>query len=90
MDELVPVILGCLFGVTIWRGSKGPMRLLLSIAAVVVSGAAATVLSGEYVESWVYLLLDFGEAAFGLAAGFWLAHRALSSTARRPVVCGRK
>jgi hypothetical protein len=33
---------------------------------VIVSGATATIASGEYHQSWIYLLLDFGEAAFGL------------------------
>jgi hypothetical protein len=75
MDELVPVILGAALGALIWRGTGGRMRLALSILAVLVSGAAATVLSGEYVESWIYLLLDLGEAAFGLAIGFVIAHK---------------
>jgi hypothetical protein len=38
-----------------------------------VSGILATVASGEYLESWIHLLLDFGEAAFGLVAGFVVA-----------------
>ena len=88
MEELVPVILGVVLGALIGRSTTGPTRIVLSIAAVLVSGAAATILSGEYVESWGYLLLDFGEAALGLAIGFVIAHRLLSGrttpSARRP------
>jgi hypothetical protein len=78
MEELVPVILGVVLGALIGRSTTGRTRIVLSIAAMLVSGAAATVLSGEYAESWVYLLLDFGEAALGLAVGFVIAHRLLS------------
>jgi len=81
MDELVPIILGIIFGALIWRGTTGRIRIALSICAVLISGAAATVLSGEYQESWIYLLLDFGEAAIGLAIGMLIARRVQSSRA---------
>ena len=69
MDELVPVVLGAILGALIWATTSGRMRLALSVGAVVVSGLAATVLSGEYHESWIYLLLDLAEAAIGLVVG---------------------
>lgn len=47
---------------------------MLSILAVFACGIFATVTSGEFVDSWIYLLLDLGEAALGLAAGFAVAH----------------
>jgi hypothetical protein len=78
MDELVPVILGIIFGATIWLWSKGTVRLVLSVLAVLVAGAAATFASGEYLESWVYLLLDFGEAEIGLVIGYIVAARLLT------------
>ncbi|MGH7120363.1 MAG: hypothetical protein ACREFP_15470 [Acetobacteraceae bacterium] len=78
MDELVPVVLGIIFGAAIWLGSKGTVRLVLSVLAVVVAGAAATIASGEYLESWIYLLLDFGEAAGGLVIGTIIAARLLT------------
>jgi hypothetical protein len=53
--------------------------MVLSIAAVAASGATATLLSGEYAESRVYILLDLGEAAFGLAIGFVISHILLRS-----------
>lgn len=73
MDELVPIILGIIFGAAIWLWSKGTVRLVLSVLAVLLAGAAATIASGEYLESWIYLLLDFGEAAFGLVIGYVVA-----------------
>jgi hypothetical protein len=79
MDELVPVLLGAASGVIIWLGTSGRKRFLLSVLAVGVSGIIATVASGEYLESWVYLLLDFGEAAFGLIIGYVVAARLLTS-----------
>jgi hypothetical protein len=75
MDELVPVILGVVLGALIWRSAAGRARLALSVFGVLASGAAATVVSGEYIQSWIYILLDLGEAAVGLAAGFAIAHR---------------
>jgi hypothetical protein len=74
MEELVPIVLGGIFGAVIRWKTAGGIQVVLSIAAIVVSGVAATVLSGEYAESWVYLLLDLGEAALGLALGFLIAH----------------
>ena len=74
MDEIVPVILGVVLGAVIWRGTRGATRTVLSVLAVFASGIFATVLSGEYHDSWLYLLLDLGEAALGLAVGFAIAH----------------
>jgi hypothetical protein len=74
MDELVPVVLGILLGAPVWHYSSGLLRTALSVLAVAVSGAAATIISGEYLESYVYLLLDLGEAAAGLVIGFMIAH----------------
>lgn len=78
MDELVPVILGAIFGAVIWLSTGGLLRVVLSGVAVVVAGAIATIASGEYLESWIYLLLDFGEAAFGLVVGYVVAARLLT------------
>jgi hypothetical protein len=45
----------------------------MSVLAVVISGAAATMVSGEYMQSSAYLLFDLGEAAAGLVIGFAIA-----------------
>jgi flagellar biosynthesis protein FliR len=90
MGELIPVMLGAIFGAVIWLTTTGKLRFALSVAAVIVSGAAATIASGEYHESWIYLLLDFGEAAFGLVIGYVIASRlpALRTASRRGVTRG--
>lgn len=77
MDEIVPIVLAFVLGLVIWRTTSGRTRLILSCCAVALAGLTATVLSGEFRESWVFLLLDLGEAAFGLAIGFLAAHRLL-------------
>jgi len=79
MDEIVPVILGALFAAFFWYRDTGRDRLLLSVFAVVASAATAIILSGEYLKSWIYLLLDLGEASLGLAVGLAIAHRFLRS-----------
>ena len=82
MDEIIPVILSVALGVIIWRNTRGAARTYLSVAAVTVCGVLATVLSGEYLKSWLYVLLDLGEAAFGLIAGFVAAHLLLPAVGR--------
>ena len=77
MDEVVPVILGAVFGTVLWRYTSGRTRIALGVFAVIVAAGAATILSGEYTESWLYLLIDLGEATFGLVAGILLAARLL-------------
>jgi hypothetical protein len=67
MEELVPFILGVLLGAFFKVRTTGRTRSAAYAAAVALSGAVATVLSGEYQTSWVYLLLDCAEAALGLA-----------------------
>ena len=82
MDEIVPVILGSVLGALVWCTSVGRMRSVLAILAVFAAGAFATILSGEIQLSWVYFLIDFSEAALGLAIGIALVHFFRRSRAR--------
>jgi hypothetical protein len=75
MEELVPFILGSLFGTQIWFATTGRPRAVASAAAVVLSGCIATLFSGEYHLSWFYSLFDIAQAALGLALGFLIASR---------------
>ncbi len=79
MVELLPIVLGTIFGGVIYRHTRGRTRLVLSVVAVIVSGTAATLISGEYAESWIYLLFDSGLAVLGLAIGFAVGHVWLGS-----------
>jgi hypothetical protein len=74
MYELIPAVLAAFLGARIWR-SSGRARLVRSALAVLATGAIATVVSGEYRESWMFIVLDFGVAALGLVLGFVIAHR---------------
>ena len=78
MSELFPVVLGMLFGTAIWQRSSGRKALLSSVAAVAVSGFVSTLLSGEFGVNPLYLMLDLGEAAFGLALGMAVAQCVLA------------
>jgi hypothetical protein len=75
MDEIVPIVLGALLGTLIWRRTSGRVRAALSVCAVTLSGVIATLLSGEYLHHWSYILLDIAQAALGLAMGFFVAQR---------------
>jgi hypothetical protein len=74
VEELLPLILGLLFGVGVWRKTSGRARVAASVIAVVGAALTATVVSGEFRESWLFLLLDAGFAAFGLTVGFLQLH----------------
>jgi hypothetical protein len=75
MDELVPVCLGVLLGLPIWCCVEGRARVMLGVLAVAMSGITATIVSGEYAQSYIYLLWDLGEAVFGLAVAFLIVRR---------------
>lgn len=73
MDELFPVLLAAALGIAISLYARGRTRWILSGLAVAASGLAATTFTGEFEESWLYLLQDLAEAAVGLALGFAIA-----------------
>jgi hypothetical protein len=73
MDELATVTVAAFLGAVIWRSARGKMRIFLSLLAVIAAGTIASLASGEFQESWHYLLLDLGEAALGLVVGYAIA-----------------
>jgi hypothetical protein len=85
MEEFIPFILGASLGAVFGFRTKRYYRTVINAACVLLSGIAATVLSGEYHASWMYLLLDLGEASLGLVITMAVAARLLvPSTAVRP------
>ena len=72
MEELVPLLLGVTFGAVLWGKTSGHARIGGGVVAVVAAAVLATLVSGEFRESWVFLLLDAALAALGVAAGFLL------------------
>jgi hypothetical protein len=43
--------------------------MLVGMAGILLAGLSATIVSGEYHVSWVYLLVDVAEAAAGFGVG---------------------
>jgi hypothetical protein len=76
VNELFPLIAGAAVGVALGAVTQR-MRLPIAIAAAVVIGTLATIVSGEYRIGWEFLLIDIPLVAVSSAAGF-MATRAVS------------
>jgi hypothetical protein len=70
MEEIVAPTIAFLASLWLWSSRFGtrPLALVLGAAIAVGAGLLATVLTGEYPASWVYLLADIGGGAAGVAA----------------------
>jgi hypothetical protein len=64
MNELFPIILGSLAGLCGAAIRDRRRRMLLIVVLSVISGAAATLASGEFKLAWGYLIIDVALAAF--------------------------
>ena len=69
MKEALPLLIGCCFGTAAFLRGGSARRVALGSAGAALAAFAAVLASGEYRESWAYLLLDLAEAAAGFAAG---------------------
>lgn len=58
VSEIFPAIAGVLTGVVCSSISRGRLRMAAWAALTIVFGALATYLSGEYRESWGFVVLD--------------------------------
>jgi hypothetical protein len=69
MEEIIAPAIAFLAGLWLWssRFSTRPLSLGLGAAIAVGAGLIATILTGEYLASWVYLLADIGSGAIGVA-----------------------
>lgn len=69
MEEIIAPTIAFLAGLWLWSSRFGtrPLALVLGTAIAVGAGLIATVLTGEYLASWIYLLADIGSAAAGVA-----------------------
>jgi hypothetical protein len=70
MHELVPVLFSFAIGVPIVRDTTAHRRIVLSLLIVVASATLATLSSDEFRLNRALVLLDLGEAAFGIALAF--------------------
>jgi len=87
MDEFLPLISSAALGWLLWRSTEGRLRAALAVVGVFACAFAATVVSGEYEESWGFLLTDLGEAVFGMAIGVaisrWMKQRSKTAVPTR-------
>ena len=81
MAELFPVLAGLAVGVVLAALRPGVQRALGAVCAVLL-GVAATIVSGEYLVGWEFLLIDVPLAAAGTVAGLFLARRATARAGR--------
>lgn len=69
MHELFPIVSGLLLGAALPL-IRPRIRLGVGVAASVVLGTLATIISGEYRIGWEFLLIDIPLVALCSAAGF--------------------
>lgn len=58
ISEVFPVLAGILTGVVCVSIARRNLRIVVGVVLTIVFGALATYLSGEYVETWAFILLD--------------------------------
>ena len=79
MDELYPIGVGILFGILFSLRLSLLKPLWRKALLVAVAGASATIASGEYVESWGFLIVDIGEVALAT----WISYAVFVYLQRR-------
>jgi hypothetical protein len=77
VHELFPIAAGLLIG-SMLQFLRPSLRLLVGLAAAVIVGFLATVISGEYKIGWGFLAIDIPGAAIAMAVGFLGAKRVRS------------
>lgn len=71
MNELFPIVSGLIVGSSL--GAIAPrLRLAVALAAAILLGTAATVVSGEYLIGWEFLLIDIPLVGLSSSASFLL------------------
>ena len=81
VQELLPVMSGLFLG-SLLGLLRPSLRVPIGAVLIVALGVLATVVSGEYLISWSFLLIDIPLVAVSAAAGLFVTHRL--RWARRP------
>lgn len=81
LSELIPMGSGVAVGLLCSAMTPGRRRVLVMILLSALCGLAATVVSGEFLESWGYLLLDI-PLTVGMAAAAMLTPAAMAALVR--------
>ena len=86
MSELFPLAAGLLVGALLARSFTGRTLWALIALAAVAIGFCATLISGEWLSSWDFVLVDIPEALVTMLLGVTLVRWAARSPgrARRP------
>ena len=74
MSELLPIFSGLCLGSLLVLVRPGT-RPAVAVAASIVLGTIATVVSGEFRISWGFLLIDIPLVAFSTSIGFFVTRR---------------
>jgi xanthosine utilization system XapX-like protein len=81
VEEILPVASGLVIGLIL--GLLRPSLWVPIVMVLIITfGVLATVVSGEYLISWSFLLIDIPLVAVSAAAGLFVTHRL--RWARRP------
>ena len=74
MSELFPIVSGILIG-SVLGYLRPALRVRVGAVLAILFGIAATVLSGEFLVSWGFLLIDIPLVAVCAAASLWSVHK---------------
>lgn len=81
MHELFPIASGLVLGAVLALVRPG-LRLVTGIVGAVLFGVLATVVSGEYLIGWEFLIIDVPLVAVSAAAGLLVVRSARNAAAR--------
>ena len=74
VEELLPVASGLVIGLIL--GLLRPsLRMPVGLISIIAFGVLSTVVSGEYLISWSFLLIDIPLVAVSVAASLFVTHR---------------
>ena len=74
VEELLPVMSGLFLG-SLLGLLRPSLRVPIGMVLIIAFGVLATVVSGEYLISWSFLLIDIPLVAVSAAAGLFVTHR---------------
>ena len=74
VEELLPVASGLVIGLILGL-LRSTLRVPVGLGLIIAFGVLATVVSGEYLISWSFLLIDIPLVAVSAAASLFVTHR---------------
>jgi len=66
---MIPVIVGFCIGGAVLFMRKGRLRSTVSVACILLTAVTATLLSGEFRQSWWFAAVDLAEVTAGFVSG---------------------